>query len=209
MPTLRQPYGEVPVVFSSAGVQRILGLAYMLVWHWFEHKTRVARLGREPARQMIVLLDEVEAHLHPRWQRQILPSILTVMGELAPEVAVQLHIATHSPLVLASIEPHFNENTDCLHLLKPHDASVELGKVPFHRQGTADGWLQSDLFGFQSARSIEAERAIEDAKRLQAAKSHNKNSLRRAHERLVNLLADDDEFWVRWLFFYEKQVSNP
>lgn len=48
----------------------------------------------------IVLIDEVELHLHPGWQQTVLPSLL----EIFPNT--QFIVTTHSPQVLSSIEPH-------------------------------------------------------------------------------------------------------
>ena len=67
IPTIVHPYGTVPVVFSSAGVQSILLLTYMMTWVWHEHKIAARQLGEEPFGRMTIILDEVEAHLHPRW----------------------------------------------------------------------------------------------------------------------------------------------
>jgi predicted ATP-binding protein involved in virulence len=45
----------------------------------------------------IVLIDEVEQHLHPRWQRALLPAL----GATFPQV--QFIVTTHSPVVLGTI----------------------------------------------------------------------------------------------------------
>lgn len=45
----------------------------------------------------ILFLDEIEIHLHPAWQRKILP----VVQELFPNA--QIFIATHSPFVIGSV----------------------------------------------------------------------------------------------------------
>ncbi len=45
----------------------------------------------------IVLIDEIEAHLHPTWQRKIIPLLI----ELFPNI--QFFITTHSPQVIASV----------------------------------------------------------------------------------------------------------
>lgn len=45
----------------------------------------------------IVLIDEIEAHLHPNWQRKIIP----LLTELFPNI--QFFITTHSPQVIASV----------------------------------------------------------------------------------------------------------
>lgn len=52
--------------------------------------------GQPGLRKSILLIDEVAAHLHPKWQRHILPA----MREAFPEV--QIIVTTHSPFVIAS-----------------------------------------------------------------------------------------------------------
>ncbi len=46
----------------------------------------------------IVLIDEVELHLHPGWQRTLLPALRSTFPNL------QLVVTTHSPQVLGSVE---------------------------------------------------------------------------------------------------------
>ena len=114
-PTLKMGYGQdVPVVHASAGMRRIIALAYLLVWAWQEHIEASKMLGNLPSNEIIFLIDEIEAHLHPQWQRSILPALLEVMAELTGhhDVRVQLIAATHSPLVLASAEPLFDMEKD-------------------------------------------------------------------------------------------------
>ena len=67
---------------------------------------------------MVLLFDEVESHLHPRWQRTLLLSILEVGKALKAEVDLQILATTHAPLVLASVEPHFNQDRDSLFLFE-------------------------------------------------------------------------------------------
>ena len=62
IPTLNHPYGSTPILFESAGIRRILTLAYLLVWVWREHRIQSALQNRIEERQMVVLLDEAEAH---------------------------------------------------------------------------------------------------------------------------------------------------
>ena len=95
MPTIRMPYRQdVAVVHASAGMRRIMALAYCLVWAWEEHKHAASQLGEEPAGQVTFLIDEIESHLHPAWQRSVVPAVLLAMQELNPEAEVQLVAAT-------------------------------------------------------------------------------------------------------------------
>jgi predicted ATP-binding protein involved in virulence len=46
----------------------------------------------------IVLIDEVDLHLHPKWQREILPVLTSVFKE------IQFIVTTHSPQILSSVK---------------------------------------------------------------------------------------------------------
>jgi hypothetical protein len=206
IPTLTMPYGEVPVLHASAGIQRVIGLSYIMVWAWHEHLMHSEMIRRQPQRRLVLLFDEVEAHLHPRWQRVIVPGLMEAIRELSSALTPQIHLATHSPMVMASAEPLFDEEMDDLHHLKLVGEDVQLEELPFIRRGTADRWLMSDVFQLALARSVEAEKAIKEAKALHDME-HGKIDpavVEAVHERLVKFLPADDTFWPRWTFFAER-----
>lgn len=205
-PTLKMPYDQaVPLIHASSGIRRIVALAYLLVWTWQEHIQASKIIGESPTREIIFLVDEIEAHLHPQWQRRIVPALLEVMNALTGEhsVPVQLITATHSPLVLASIEPQFQEDTDRLFHLSLHGEQVVLGEIPWAKQGDAVSWLVSDAFGLQQGHSLEAERAIDIAQAFMRGDFHNLptelNTQDRIHAELKRVLAGHDPFWPRWI----------
>jgi hypothetical protein len=76
---------------------------------------------------------------------------------------VQLIAATHSPLVLASLEPLFDTDEDAWFDLDFKDGTVELRKCPFVRRGEVGNWLTSAAFDLAEPYSLEAERAIRAA----------------------------------------------
>ena len=51
--------------------------------------------GKEPA---ILMIDEIENHLHPAWQRRVIPALLRHFPKL------QLFATTHSPFVVAGLK---------------------------------------------------------------------------------------------------------
>lgn len=201
MPTLKFPYGEIPLIHCSAGIQRIVALAYMLVWTWNEHVITSGAWRKEPRRSLVLLIDEMEAHLHPFWQRVIVPALMEVMQKLVKEVKTQLIIATHSPLVLASVETRFDETRDRLFHLDIQEGLPHLEELPFVKRGRSDLWLISEVFGLKQPRSKEAEEVIEAAKRLQQTKEPARKDVRRITKQLIEVLAPDDEFWPRWTYF--------
>jgi len=90
--------GELPLSFLSSGIKIAAGLVIDLV-------SRMARanpaLGAEDllaAVPGIVLIDEVDLHLHPTWQQRIVP----LFTEIFPRV--QFVVTTHSPQVLSTVE---------------------------------------------------------------------------------------------------------
>lgn len=204
-PTLALPYGNIPVTLASAGMQRILMVAYLLVWAWEGHVSASKILRQEPERRIVVLFDEPETHLHPRWQRTLLPSLLGAIGALQDRMKPQILVSTHSPLVLASMEPLFDEATDRLFSLSLDDATkaVTIDQLPFVKRGDIVSWLVSELFGLDQARSLPAEEAVAAAQRfMRGAGGENPEGLRskdEIHARLLALLGDRDPFWPRWL----------
>jgi hypothetical protein len=205
IPTLIHPYGTVPITLESAGIKRIITLAYLIVWAWHEHKIQARQSKRPEERQMVVLVDEAEAHLHPKWQRVLLPALLGIAGDLSPELSMQLILATHSPLVLASSESIFDSSQDKLfHLDMSIGGVVSFRQVPFELRGSADSWLTSSLFELRHPGSREAELAIREAIRLQEADSVTAEQVKAVSEKLSEHLAAEDPFWVRWVFFAEK-----
>ncbi len=204
IPTLQHDYALVPFINESAGVKRIVTFAYLLVWAWNEHRVSSSLAKKPPQRKMVILVDEVEAHLHPKWQRVVLPALLDVTGLLSSEVEPQMIVATHSPLILASMESAFAGEQDKLFHLSLHVQSrVQLDELPFVKRGSIDAWLTSDIFELRQARSREGETALEDAKRLLAASSGDIPLIRKVHGELKEVLPSDDPFWPRWLHFAE------
>jgi hypothetical protein len=208
IPTVRMPYGDVPVLYASAGVQRILSLAYMLVWSWFRHLEFSNLSKREPLTSMIIFIDEIESHLHPRWQRQIIPALMKAIEKLGTTLSVQLHVSTHSPLVLASVEPLFDIERDQIHNLVLEKDGVKLERLKNWKHGSINYWLESESFGLKEARSKPAEQILERATMLQLEKKPSPADVEHVHRSLVRLLPDDDPFWVRWSYFYEKVRSR-
>ena len=214
IPSIKTDYSDaVPIVYASSGVRRVATLAYMLVWSWTEHVRASEQLVSDKTRQIVLLFDEIDAHLHPRWQRCLVPALLKVM-EILSDVyhpSVQLVVATHSPLVLASVEPLFDEDRDRLFHLDFRDGEVRLDKEPWAKQGDVVNWLVSETFGLRQGRSIEAERAIEAAEAfMRDDRDALSEGLTEQHEiqrELERVLAGHDPFWPRWVVDSERRQT--
>lgn len=209
-PTIKMPYDlEVPLIHASAGMRRIVALAYLLVWTWQEHLRACELQGEKPAREIIFLIDEVEAHLHPQWQRRIVPALLAVMEALTTKrvLDVQLIAATHSPLVLASTETLFDPGKDAIWELDLREGKVDLHESSWVPYGDANAWLTSSVFDLKEPRSVEAEEAITAALALLLQDAPDREEVERVDGLLRNALSDVDRFWVRWSA-YRKSLAE-
>lgn len=205
IPTLQTSYGKaVPVLHASSGVRRIIALGYLLVWSWQEHVKAAKLIEEDTAPQVVFLIDEVEAHLHPRWQRAIVGALLDVTQALAKRAKVQLIVATHSPLVMASAEPRFEPNEDAwfdLDLI-PADAStpalVRLTQRDFERLGDVSRWLVSRAFDLRKPVSREAEIVMLEAEAMAEDPKASAEQARELTTRLEGTLGQEAPFWLRW-----------
>ncbi|MDE0103528.1 MAG: AAA family ATPase [Bryobacterales bacterium] len=204
IPVIRHPYGEMPVLYTSVGVRRIMALAYMIVWAWQEHLLGSEMRGVPPAQRLLLLVDELDSHLHPFWQRTILPAILDIDELLDERLQMQVVVSTHSPFVLASLETTFDPSSDALYHLRLEGTEVRLRSEEFYKHGDVSSWLTSPIFGLRYARSKDAERVLDDAVQLQLDHSTDRLEIQRISDRLKKVLPSDDPFWRRWIYFAEQ-----
>ena len=147
------PYGLVPLSGLSLGYQTTLAWTVDLASRLYERYPDSPNPLSEPA---IVLIDEIDLHLHPRWQRKI-------MDDLTHHFPKTQFIATaHSPLM---VQAATNAN---LAVLNQNDSQVVIQNRPqFVKAWRVDQILASGLFDIP-ARSKEIECLIADRDRLLA-----------------------------------------
>ena len=204
--------GPVPVLHASAGVRRAVALAYMLTWARSEHRLAVQRTSHAPARRTIILFDEVESHLHPRWQRSMLKSLQEAGGAIFAGMDFQYLVSTHSPLVLASAEPWFDAAQDAWFDidLAGDPPRVTLQRRPYVPLGTAGHWLTSEAFDLATDRgSVEAEEAVLRARAVLRERAPRLDAVMEVHDGLRRTLPELDPFWVRWNAFVERCGGEP
>ena len=91
--------GEFVIDASSGGISAIIDLAWQIYFYATEENPNFT-----------VLIDEVENHLHPTMQRQILPDFLDAFPR------TRFIVSTHSPLIVGSVKEsnvyalRYNEN---------------------------------------------------------------------------------------------------
>ena len=98
-----EPYHRtLPAANMSSGTQGTLLWILALSLRMASHRNWQEGWDKQPA---ILLIDEIENHLHPTWQRRVIPALLEHFPGL------QIFATTHSPFVVAGL------NAGQVHLL--------------------------------------------------------------------------------------------
>lgn len=120
----------------------------------------------------VVIVDEVETHLHPSLQEQILPFLTALFPRL------QFIVATHSPAVIASIP-----NAIVCDLKKRSQTPSE------HFRGIRYGTLMTDHFGISSEIDLESTEMLLRLRAL-ASQAVRTEDQQRMFDELANKLAE-------------------
>jgi predicted ATP-binding protein involved in virulence len=97
----------------------------------------------------IILIDEIDLHLHPKWQRMIVPRLLEVFPKC------QFIISTHSPNVITHVQP------DSLYLLKQTDSGI-VAERPAESYGKNVDRILEDLMGLETTRPDRVSSSLHD-----------------------------------------------
>lgn len=145
-------FGEVTIEQLSAGYRAMAAWVVDLASHMFNAYPDSADPLSEPA---VVLVDEFDLHLHPKWQREA----IGFLTERFP--AVQFIVTAHSPLVVQSA-PDAN-----IVVLKKVGDHVEIENDPVSvKTWRVDQILSSELFGGISPRAEAVEALLQERRAL-------------------------------------------
>ena len=123
----------------------------------------------EPA---IVLVDEIDLHLHPKWQRKI----FEYLSEKFPRT--QFVVTAHSPLVVQSAP----KDANIVVLRKEDDHVVIDNDVESVQSWRLDQILDSDLFGYIPTRGPEVIDWMNERESLLRKQTLNDDEKRRLNE---------------------------
>jgi predicted ATP-binding protein involved in virulence len=108
-------------------------------------------------RNFILFLDEIEVHLHPAWQRKILPVVQKLFKN------AQIFISTHSPFVVGSVDGAW------VHKLKKDGAYAVLdGEPVLSEDAESYDTILEEIFGIKERFGVRVE---EDLKKFYHFKS--------------------------------------
>ncbi len=140
---------KIPFPALSDGYRAFLGWVGDLLYHVCmtcpEGKKLVDNKG-------IVMVDEIDLHLHPKWQMTVLPTL----GKTFPNI--QFIVTSHSPLLVGSLEW-----MNIIVMVPGPKQSSQAKRIEQAVHGLdADQVLLTDFFGLESTRAIGKSRKLKE-----------------------------------------------
>jgi predicted ATP-binding protein involved in virulence len=136
MPIVSQNGFEVSLDKLSSGnlylIQRIISLLGQMYSVYVLNDLKLEEMLLTPG---LLLIDEAENHLHPKWQKTFLNSILDIFPNL------QIIITTHSPFIVSSVE-----NSKVFVCKSEKDHSVIVDETDVYSNKPIEEILQSEVF---------------------------------------------------------------
>lgn len=164
-PAFGTPDGKLPLNALSQGTQSIIQWLAHLILGYAKYYDYPKDLVKHPG---IVMIDEIDAHLHPSWQRRILPTLTETFPNL------QFFCSTHSPLMLAGLK------AGQVHLLKRESK----GHVSVStNESDIVGWTSDEIMrSFLEIDNPTDLRTHENLQRLQALRRKSRLSAKEKKE---------------------------
>jgi hypothetical protein len=150
----RTPDGWVPLRRLGFGYQSQIAWLVDFASRMFERYSESSDPLAEPA---VVLIDEIDLHMHPRWQRQI----IGYLTERCPNT--QFIVSAHSPLVVQAAA-----GANIVLLRREGDHVVIDNDPEVLENWRVDQILTSELFGLESARPPQIEAPLKERRALLA-----------------------------------------
>ncbi len=145
-------YGWVRLKDLSLGYRTMTTWMVDLASRLFDRYPKSTNPLAEPA---VVLVDEIDLHLHPRWQR----TLLSFLSALFPNT--QFIATAHSPLFVQAAE-----DANIVLLRREGDHVVIDNDVERIKNLRVDQILTSELFGLESARPPQVVPALEERQKI-------------------------------------------
>ncbi len=97
--------GSLPVRLLSDGQRSILAMGLDMAYRCAVLNPHLAENASQET-PGVVLIDEIDLHLHPKWQREIVGNLRRAFPK------VQFFVTTHSPIIIQSLDPKLDRVID-------------------------------------------------------------------------------------------------
>jgi predicted ATP-dependent endonuclease of OLD family len=143
--------------------------------------------------ESIVLIDEPERSLHPKWQQ----NMISVYERLSKKYGCQFIVATHSPHIISSVNP---TNVYVLSSTEGMNENIEVQNLKDMQQyslGLEPNRVLKEIMGLDDLRPVEIEMKINRLSKLLNIDAYAKPETTDLLNELTGLLGENDPFVIR------------
>lgn len=169
------PYGWASIGDLSLGYRTMIAWMVDLAKRMYDKYPNSKNPLEEPA---VVLIDEIDLHLHPKWQRDLIDFLSSKFK------STQFIATAHSPLVVQAAE-----GANIVVLKRAGDHVIIDNDPPSVQGWRLDQILSSELFDGISSRSEEAEKTLSERRALLAKTKLTADDKKRLKE--LNSIVDE------------------
>lgn len=130
--------GDFMIDAASGGLSTLIDMAW-----------QIFMFGGDNDKEFVVLIDEIENHLHPTMQRKILPDLLKAFPN------VKFIVSTHAPLIISS-------SLDAsVYVLRYIENKIHSQKLDFSKEAQTASQILEEVLGVSTTIPIWAEKNLE------------------------------------------------
>ena len=131
----------------------------------------------------IIMIDEPELSLHPKWQQKIV-DVYRKIGRNN-----QIILATHSPHILGSVE---KENIILLEKNENGIVKVKMGDEFGNSYGQTTGRILEDIMGLETDRNPSVNNLLNLVKEMVKNDNYENSEFKEKYTRIKDILGEDD-----------------
>jgi predicted ATP-binding protein involved in virulence len=171
--------GELTVTQLSDGIRNIIGLVADIAYRAIKLNPHLNHAPEETPG--IVLIDEVDMHLHPKWQQTILTDLVSAFPN------IQFIVTTHSPQVLSTVKK------EQIRLLDGNQVIIPSA----HSFGENSSVLLAELMNVSPLPPLEIVEKRKEYQRLVEDREYDSQRAKELREELIQNYGEDSEFIIQ------------
>ncbi|WP_248737987.1 AAA family ATPase [Pseudomonas sp. MWU12-2029] len=144
-------HGVLKVSQLSDGIRNIVALAADIAYRCIKLNPHLGIIAPRECTG-VILIDEVDMHLHPAWQQTVIPDLLNAFPK------IQFIVTTHSPQVITSVPAH------CIRVLQAVSNEgirrITVSNVDQQTQGVASSQVLAHVMGIDPTPDNEPARKL-------------------------------------------------
>lgn len=171
--------GELSVLQLSDGIRNMIGLVADIAYRAIKLNPH---LDNAPSQTPgIVLIDEVDMHLHPKWQQTVLTDLTTAFPN------IQFIVTTHSPQVLSTVR------RDQIRILGDN----EVNTPSTHSFGEDSSILLAELMNVSPLPPLEIVEKRKEYQRLIEDREYESDRAKELQKELIENYGENSEFIIQ------------